>query len=158
KKKNSQKKAAKSDPAADLKIPPLVAGPAVVVASNVNVRGQARLKSEIVARVNKGQNLTVLEEIRLKDSAPDEPSAWPKLLLPPAGHVWVNTSFINASNQTVLPRKLNGRSGAGENYSVLAVLKQGDTVKPISTKGEWTEIEPPADAYAFVAARYLKQE
>jgi hypothetical protein len=31
-------------------------------------------------------------------------------------------------------------------------------VKPITTKGEWTEIEPPAGAYAFMAAQYLKQE
>jgi uncharacterized protein YgiM (DUF1202 family) len=158
-KKKAEKKAVrKPDPAADLKIAPLVPGPAVVVASNVNVRGQAKLKSEIVTRVNKGQNLNVLEEVRLKNSGPDEPSAWAKILLPPGGHVWVNTSFINASNKTVLPRKLNGRSGAGENYSVIAVLKRGDSVKEVSTKGEWTEIEPPADAYAFVAARYLKQE
>jgi uncharacterized protein YgiM (DUF1202 family) len=159
KKSAAKKKAAKkADPAADLKIAPLVSGPAVVVASNVNVRGQAKLKSEIVTRVNKGQNLTVLEQINLKDSAPDEPSAWAKILLPPGGHVWVNTSFINASNKTVIPRNLNGRSGPGENYSVLAMLKRGDTVKEVSTKGEWTEIEPPAAAYAFVAARYLKQE
>jgi uncharacterized protein YgiM (DUF1202 family) len=157
-KKTEKKAARKADPAADLKIPPLVAGPAVVVASNVNVRGQAKLKSEIVARLNKGQSVTVLDEVRLKNSAPDEPSAWAKILLPPGGHVWVNTSFLNASNKTVVPRKLNGRSGAGENYSIIAVLKRGDATKEISTKGEWTEIEPPADAYAFVAARYLKQE
>jgi uncharacterized protein YgiM (DUF1202 family) len=158
KKKTEKKAAKKADPAADLKIVPLVSGPALVVASNVNVRGQAKLKSEIVTRVNKGQNLTVLEQINLKDSAPDEPSAWAKVLLPPGGHIWVNTSFINASNKTVIPRNLNGRSGPGENYSVLAMLKRGDTVKEVSTKGEWTEIEPPAGAYAFVAARYLKQE
>jgi len=65
-KKKAEKKAVrKPDPAADLKIAPLVPGPAVVVASNVNVRGQAKLKSEIVTRVNKGQNLNVLEEVRL---------------------------------------------------------------------------------------------
>jgi hypothetical protein len=31
-------------------------------------------------------------------------------------------------------------------------------LKDITTKGEWTEIEPPTSAYAFVAAQYLKQE
>jgi len=136
---------------------PLVAGPATVVASNVNVRGQAKLKSEVVGRLNKGQNVTVLEEITLKNSAVDEPSAWAKILLPPNSHVWVNTMFIEGTN-TVKPKKLNLRSGPGENYSVLGILKRGDTVKTISTKEEWTEIEAPTDAYAFVAAQYLTQE
>ena len=31
-------------------------------------------------------------------------------------------------------------------------------VKEITTKGDWMQIEPPANAYAFVAAMYLKQE
>ncbi len=137
---------------------PLVAGPAVVIASNVNVRGQAKLKSEIVGRVNKGQAVTVLEEIVLKNSGPDEPSAWAKILLPTNIYVWVNSSFINASNKTVAPKKLNVHSGPGENYSVLGTMKRGDALKEISTKGEWTQVEPPTDAFAFVAAQYLKQE
>src|SRR6266704_2178829 len=53
-------KAEKKDAAAELKSEPLVAGPATVIASNVNVRGQAKLKSEIVTRINKGQAVTVL--------------------------------------------------------------------------------------------------
>jgi uncharacterized protein YgiM (DUF1202 family) len=161
-KKSKKKAAAKTAPkkaaTAELASVPLVAGPAVVVASNVNVRGQAKLKSEIVGRVNKGQPVTVLEEIILKNSGPDEPSAWAKILLPTNTYVWVNTSFINASNKTVAPKKLNVRGGPSENYSVLGTMKRGDAIKEISTKGEWTQVEPPADAFAFVAAQYLKQE
>jgi uncharacterized protein YgiM (DUF1202 family) len=159
-KKAPQKKAAtkKKEPLPELKTVPLVAGPAVVVASNVNVRGQAKLKSEVVARITKGDTVTVIEEIVRNSSGPDEPSAWAKIALPAKSHVWINTAFIAASNQTVIPKKLNARSGAGENYSVIGQLKRGDVVKPITTKGEWTEIEPPAGAYAFVAAQYLKQE
>ena len=155
-----QKKAAtkKKEPLPELKTVPLVAGPAVVVASNVNVRGQAKLKSEVVARITKGESVTVIEEIVRNNSGPEEPSAWAKIALPPKAHVWINTAFIAASNQTVIPKKLNVRSGAGENYSVIGQLKHGDPVKPLTTKGEWTEIEPPAGAYAFVAAQYLKQE
>jgi uncharacterized protein YgiM (DUF1202 family) len=137
---------------------PLVAGPAVVVASNVNVRGQAKLKSEVVTRITKGQPVTVIEEIVRNNSGPDEPSAWAKIVLPPGAHVWVNTMFINATNKTVLPKKLNLRSGPGENYSVIGLLQRGDALKEVTTKGEWTEIEPPASAYAFVAAQYLKQD
>jgi len=150
----AKKKAA----APELKTVPLLAGPAVVVASNVNVRGQAKLKSEIVARVTKGQAVMVLEEIVRNNSGPEEPSAWAKILLPPNGHVWVNNAFIDSSNQTVKPKKLNVRSGPGENYSVIGLLHAGDVVKPMTTKGDWTEIEAPTNAYAFMAAQYLSQE
>jgi len=150
--------AKKKAPAPELKTVPLVPGPATVVASNVNVRGQAKLKSEIVTRVTKGDSVTVLEEIVRNNSGPDEPSAWAKILLPPNAHVWISSAFIDSSNQTVKAKKLNLRSGPGENYSVLGRLQHGDAVKPVTTKGEWTEIEPPANAYAFMAAQYLSQE
>ena len=76
---------------------PLVAGNATVVASNVNVRGQAKLKSEVITRLNKGQEVAVLEEVTLKKSGPDEPSAWAKITLSPKTHVWVNTSFVEGT-------------------------------------------------------------
>lgn len=156
--KKPEAKARKKDPAAELKTVPLVAGPAIVIASNVNVRAQGKLKSEIVTRVTKGQAVTVLEEVTLKRSGPDEPSAWAKIILPAGSHVWVNTAFIEATNKTVKPRRLNVRGGPGENYSILGRLSQGDAVTEITTKGEWTEIEAPTNAYGFVAAQYLRQE
>jgi len=159
-KKAGKKKAAakKKPPMPALKTVPLVPGPAVVVASNVNVRGQAKLNSEVVTRVTKGQPVTVIQEIVRNNSGPDEPSAWAKVVLPPNAHTWVNTAFINSSNQTVKPKKLNVRSGPGENYSVIGLLHAGDAVKTVTTKGDWTEIEAPTDTYGFMAAQYLSQE
>ena len=150
--------AKKKEAVAELRTVPLVPGPAEVVASNVNVRGQPKVKSEVLARVTKGQMVTVIEEIVRNNSGPDEPSAWARIVLPPSSHVWVNSMFINATNETVRPKKLNLRSGPGENYSVIGRLQGGDAVKPITTKGDWTEIEAPTNAYAYVAAQYLKQE
>jgi len=164
KKKAAKKKTAKAPTTArksagmELKTVPLIPGSGVVIASNVNVRGKAGLKGEVLGRVTKSEPVTVLEEIILKNSGPDEPSAWAKITLPPSIHVWVNSSFLEASNKTVRPKKLNVRGGPGENFSVLGTLKRGDTVKELSAKGDWLEIEPPADAFAFVAAQYLKQE
>ena len=148
----------KKDAAAELRTVPLVAGPASVIASNVNVRGQAGLKGEVVGHVTKDQPVTVLGEIILKKSGPDEPSAWAKILLPANIHVWVNAALIDPTNKTVLARKLNVRAGPGENFSVLGLLKRGDAVKELNAKAGWLEIEPPADGFAFVAAQYLKQE
>jgi uncharacterized protein YgiM (DUF1202 family) len=153
------KKAAKKKPAAaELRTVPLVPGPAVVEAHNVNVRGQAKLKSEIVSRLTNGQPVTVIEEITQNNSGPDEPSAWAKIALPPSAHVWVNTAYLDPTNKTVLPKKLNLRSGPAERFSVIGTLQRGDSVKEVGTKGAWSEIEAPANAFAFVAAQYLKQE
>jgi uncharacterized protein YgiM (DUF1202 family) len=158
--KAPKKKAAAKKPeaVAELKTVPLVPGPAEVVATHVNVRGQAKLKSEVVTQVDKGQKVTVIQEIVHNNSGPEEPSAWAKISLPPGAHAWVNNTFINASNNTVRPRRLRLRSGPGENYSSIGMLHRDDVVKPLNTKGDWTEIEPPADAYAFVAAQFLTQE
>src|SRR6516225_7161840 len=155
KKKADKKSAKKKDAASQVKTVPLVAGQATVIASNVNVRGQAKLNSEVITRLNKGDTVAVLEEVKLKNSGPDEPSAWAKIILPATAHAWVNSSFID-SNKTVVPKKLKLRGGPGENYSVLGMLKKGDQVKEVSAKGEWTQIEAPAEASAYVAAMYLR--
>jgi uncharacterized protein YgiM (DUF1202 family) len=164
KKKSGKKKtpkkapAKKKDTAAELKTVPLVPGPAIVDASHVNVRGQPKLNSEVVTRLAKDQKVTVLEEITRNNSGPDEPSAWAKIALPSDVHVWVNNTYIDANAKTVKPKKLNVRSGAGENFSVLGRLERGEAVAQVGTKGDWLEIEAPTNAYGFVAAQYLKQE
>lgn len=159
KKKTGKKSATKKkESVAELKTVPLIPGPAVVDANHVNVRGQAKLNSEVVTRLSKGQNVTVIEEIIHNNSGPEEPSAWARIALPTDVHVWINTGYIDAANKTVKPKKLNVRGGPGENFSVLGRLERGETIHQVSTKGEWTEIEAPTNAYAFVAAQYLKQE
>ena len=164
-KKRSEKKGApkagskagkKKPETAELKTVPLVPGPATVEANNVNVRGQAKLTSEVVTKLKKGQEVTVLEEVVHNNSGPMEPSAWAKIALPSSAHAWVNSAYI--TNKTVAPKRLKVRSGPGENYSVLGILEQGEAVTEVGTKGDWTEIEAPSKAYAFVAAQYLKQE
>ncbi len=153
-----KKAATEKKPAAVERLAFLVAGPAVIAASNVNVRGQAALNSEVITRLNKGETVTVLEQINLEKPKADEPAQWAKIAFPANAHVWVNTAYIDGTNKTVLPRRLNMRGGPGENYSVVGLLEKGAPVKEIVTKGNWMEIEAPASAYAFVAAEYLKQE
>jgi uncharacterized protein YgiM (DUF1202 family) len=157
-KKAEKKPVAKKAPAYQLRTVPLVAGSATVVASNVNVRGQAKLNSEIITRLHKDQAVTVLEEVKLNNSGPDEPSAWARIILPESAKVWVNAQFIDQTNKTVKPKKLKLRAGPGENYSFIGTLKQGDTIREITNRNDWIEIQAPAEAYGFVAAQYLKQD
>ncbi len=135
----------------------LAPGPAEVCVSNLNVRGQAGLKGEVVAHVQKGETVTVLSQITLDKHTADEPAQWAKIALPASVGVWVRTSYIDATTKTVTPKKLNLRAGPGENYSVLGVVEKGTAVTESGAKGEWTKIEAPASSYAFIAAMYLKQ-
>jgi uncharacterized protein YraI len=102
--------------------------------------------------------VTVLSQITLDKHKTGEPAQWAKIGLPASVKVWVRAEFIDATNKTVLPKKLNLRAGPSENYSVLGVLERGAPVSEVITKGDWTQIETPTNGYAFVAAMYLKQE
>lgn len=156
-KKSAAPAARPAAPAAELRTVPLTPGPAIVVASNVNVRGQARLAGEVVARVTKGQEVAVLEEIVDPHSAADEPSAWAKIRLPEDTPVYVHEMFVDADHKVTASR-LNVRGGPGENYSILGRLPHGAEVREIGRKGDWLEIQAPASAWAFIAAQYLSQE
>jgi uncharacterized protein YgiM (DUF1202 family) len=136
----------------------LVAGPATVAADNVNLRGQAGLKGEVVGHVKKGDTVTVLSEINLDKPKAGEPAHWAKIALPAGTKVWINSKFVDATNKVVTVKKLNLRGGPGENYSVLGVVEKGTAFTEVTSKGDWTQIETPASAFAFVAASYLKQE
>ncbi len=136
----------------------LVPGPAEVTVSNLIVRGQAGLQGEVVTHLFKGDTVMVLSQINLDKHAAGEPAQWAKIASPTNTHIWVSAKFIDPTNKTVLPKKLNLRAGPGENYSVLGVIERGTPVDEIITKDGWMEIATPASTYAFVAAMYLKQE
>ena len=136
----------------------LVAGPATVVAENVNLRGQAGLKGEVVGHVKKGDTVTVQSEITVDKPKAGEPAQWAKIALPSGTKVWVDAKYVDATNNVVTAKKLNLRGGPGENYSVLGVIEKGATITAVTTKGDWMEIQTPPSAFAFVAAGYLKQE
>jgi uncharacterized protein YgiM (DUF1202 family) len=135
----------------------LTPGPADVNVNDLTVRGQAGLKGEPVMHLHRGDSVTVLEQINLDHHAADEPAQWAKIAYPANAHVWLDAKYVDASG-VVTAKKLNLRAGPGENYSVVGVVEKGASVNQIQKKGNWMQIQPPANAFAFVAARYLKQE
>jgi uncharacterized protein YgiM (DUF1202 family) len=131
--------------------------PAVAKQNNVNVRGQASITSEVITRLQKGQSVTILEEITLRKPKTDEPAKWFRIALPTNAPVWVHTDFINVTNKTVVPNRLNLRGGPSENFSILGRLSKGTVVKEVEVRGDWIRIEPPTNGYAFVAAHLLEK-
>jgi len=97
----------------------LVPGTAEVTVSNLNVRGQAGLKGEVIGHLVKGDAVTVIGQINLDKHAAGEPAQWAKIGLPASVKIWLDAKFIDPTNNTVLSKKLNLRAGPGENYSVL---------------------------------------
>lgn len=155
----AKKPAPAAKPAATKAEKPVILSPgaATIAGKNVNVRGKAGFKGEVVAKLQNGDAVTVIEQVILSKPKAGEPSQWAKIVYPANASVWVHSSYLNP-DKTVKPRKLNIRTGAGENYSVVGTLEQGTTVKEVSTKGNWTEIAAPADAFAFVAASFIQQD
>jgi uncharacterized protein YgiM (DUF1202 family) len=155
--KAASKKTAPKKPAVVEKPVALQAGPATVDASNVNVRGRSTILSEVLSKLNKGDTVTVLEQVENKWAKGDDMKQWARIAYPTNASVWVFASFVD-SNKTVTAPKLNVRGGPGENYSIVGRLAKGATVTEIGTKGEWMRIAPPEGVSAYVAAVFLKQD
>lgn len=137
---------------------PFIPEPAVAKQDHVNVRGQAAISSEILTHLQKGQRVTVLEEITLKKPKTDEPAKWFRIALPTNNVAWVLGDYIESTNKTVKARRLKLRAGPGENYSVLGILDKGAVVNVLGDKAGWLKIEAPTNAYGFVAAHLLNKE
>jgi uncharacterized protein YgiM (DUF1202 family) len=134
----------------------LLPGEATIKGNNVNVRGKAGYKGEVFTKLKNGEAITVLEQVILAKPKAGEPSQWAKIACPAGAHVWVHGSYVD-ENKTVKPKKLNVRTGPGENYSIVGTMEKGMAVKEVSSKANWLEIEAPAGAFAFVAASYVQQ-
>src|SRR5215469_8728245 len=144
-KKSRSKAGEKKAEEASLPSVTLIPGPATVAVETINLRGQAGLKGEAVGHVKKGDTVTVLAEITLDKPKAGEPAQWAKIALPSDVKVWLDSKYLD-SNNAVTVKKLNLRGGPGENFSVLGVIEKGTAVTPVTTKGDWTQIQPPASA------------
>jgi uncharacterized protein YgiM (DUF1202 family) len=132
------------------------AGTAIVRGENVNIRGQASISSEVVAKAKKGETVEVRELVTLKKTKTDEPAVWAKISLPASAGVWVSALFVDTNKNIVKVNKLNLRSGPGENFSTIGLLEKGAAIKPIETKNKWIKIEAPAEVFGFIAAQLLE--
>jgi uncharacterized protein YgiM (DUF1202 family) len=128
---------------------------ATVTQEALNVRAQPSFAGEVVAHVSRGQTVTVLEQITLGKPKLNEPKDWSRIALPTNAAAWVFADYVDSKTMTVSALHLSVRGGPGENYSRLAVLEKGTPVKEVRRAKGWIQIEPPPNAYGFVASEYL---
>jgi len=131
---------------------------ATVKSAHVNVRGKASFAGETLGHLQKGDPVTVLEQITLGRTTQDEPADWAKIAMPPGILVWVDGELVDAAAKTTKRGKVNLRGGPGENYSVLGRLDKGAAIKEVKSEKGWIAIEAPTNAYAFVAAEFLEMQ
>ncbi len=126
----------------------------LVTGDNVNVRSRPSLDGEVLTQVSTGTILSSLDNFEATKPATGHTASWARVQLPAAVPVWVHSSYVQAD--TVRADHLNLRDGPGENYGILGQLNAGDKVKVRARKGNWIQVEAPAQAQAFVARNYLK--
>jgi uncharacterized protein YgiM (DUF1202 family) len=123
----------------------------VINAERVNVRTQPSIVSEVVAQVNTGDKVQVLEFITLNDTIPGNPAEWYRIAVPEGAKFWVSGDYIDSGDDTVTASQLNVRAGPGQSYTVMARLNRGEKVERILESDGWVSIKPPAEAFAYVA-------
>jgi hypothetical protein len=127
--------------------------PSLVQGDNVNVRGRASLAGEILFQLHTGDPIQMVDKIVVAGAKKGEPSRWAQIQLPASIPVYVHGSFLDGD--TVAASKLNIRSGPGEKYSVLGRLQRGDKIRSLGQQGDWVQISPTPETYAFIAADYV---
>lgn len=130
----------------------------VVTRDRVNVRGQPSVFSEVLTQLHKGDKVIILEEITHAKTKEGDLTNWFKIALPRGVPVYVNALYINTNFMTVIPNRLNIRAGRGEEYSILGRMEKGTPVKVVKSYGDWLEIEPPTNAYAFIATEFVEKK
>lgn len=128
---------------------------AVVKDGKINVRGQPSLVGEVITQLQKGEKVVVLETIPAPKARTNEPARWARIQMPANTPVWVFSQYLDPAEKTVKVSRINLRAGPGENYSIVGRLERGAKVNEIRKVENWTEIETPPGAYAFVAADLL---
>lgn len=130
--------------------------PAKIKGDRTNVRAKPSYDGEVLATLTKGSAVTVLAEVDGAEGEPGGSRKWARIQLPREVSVWVYTPLLDAKTRQVKGEVLKFRAGPGRNYSELGELKRGDTVTEIRQADDWTQIEPPPSAVAYVAASLIE--
>ncbi|MFA7257074.1 MAG: SH3 domain-containing protein [Kiritimatiellales bacterium] len=91
------------------------------------------------------------DELTLKDNSnPD----WVGVLPPASIDLWVNSEFV--SNNVVLPKLLNIRSGPSLSHHTVGMANQGDVLTVRGEAGGWTKIAPTSNSVVWISRSYVE--
>lgn len=115
-----------------------------VTGDRVSLRSKPDLNSELLDHAMRGEELEYFEKT----------NGWVAVQAPDSLNFWVSGEFVQ--NGVVQPDKLNIRSGPSQNYSVVCVVKKGDSLALRGEFNEWLKIAPPAGSQVWISEKYVE--
>ncbi len=117
-----------------------------VTAETLNVRARPGLFYEVIAKLEAGVKVQVLE--RQND--------WFRIPVPGDAEAWVAARFVSDDNR-ITGDGVRVRAGTGVAFSAYHTLDQGTTVQPTGkTRDNWRQITPPDNATAWVNGQFIE--
>jgi len=124
---------------------------ATVTASQLNVRSGPSTAYSIVHVLRQGDTVEVI----------GESDGWYQIRLKDGRVGWSSGQYLNLNSQsvarqaTVTASQLNVRSGPSTAYSIVHVLRQGETVEVIGESGGWYQIRLKDGRVGWSSGQYL---
>jgi uncharacterized protein YgiM (DUF1202 family) len=134
--------------------PVATTGHGTVKGDRCNVRSRPSTSAEVVAQLNKGDAVEVLEHKSMPEHA--KPAEWLRISLPATAKCFVSAKHL--SDGVATADNLNVRCGPGVNYREIGKLTKGTKVDVVVTKGEWTQIKPTPECSGWIAAELVDVE
>lgn len=119
-----------------------------ITTDKVHLRAGQHKNFEHLCYLNKGQNVLVV----------DVSYDWYKIRLPKSAKSYASAKYILLTDDKkgkVTGNRLNVRSGAGSNYTVVGKLKKDDIVCILEKDEEWYKIQPIEKSYGWVHEDFL---
>lgn len=129
----------------------------VVTKSDVDVRSGAGRAYYVVGELKEGDMVRV-EKILFNKT-------WYQIRVPQGVNSYISKAFVDAQgdgskgtiNADRTPFNAASLRGPGESYREQGMLSKGDTVTILAEEGNFYKVEPPKDAFVFIAAGTLRE-
>jgi cell wall-associated NlpC family hydrolase len=134
-----------------------------ITASALNIRSGAGTENPVVAKVYRGQTVTILET----------QGGWYKVTLSNGTTGWGSADYIRTGTQASAPTQatstpasgtgtitagtLNIRSGAGTGYSVVTKAYSGQTVTLLESQSGWYKVKLSNGTIGWASASYVSK-
>jgi len=116
-----------------------------VSVDRLNVRARPGTSYEVVAKVVRDQELTVV----------GREGEWLEIIPPPRTAAWCSTRYVGVGGR-ISGDKVRVRSGPGVVFSVYAILPAGAVVETVGeAAGDWQQIVVPKDATVWVHGQFV---
>ena len=123
-------------------------GQGTVRGAHCNVRSRPSTTAEVVAQLNKGDVVQVLETKSIAEAGKNRD--WLRVPLPDSAHCYVEAKLVK--DGVVVADSVNVRCGPGTSYHDVGKLVKGDHATALKPHGEWLQIKPTPHCSGWISA------